>query len=159
MQEVTGMSRAPRVVLGIILVGFVAQLVVAHYWGEPYPGVFQPRFSAVAAGGTAVALEPTVAVTYSDDSTATFNHLDVMAESQALPLAVFRTAFSPNSPSRESDETVSWLQHRLSALHDGIAPRRAVIEWHKVTYWLDDHKPPKTERADRLVITFGGKRD
>lgn len=159
MQQVTGKSRVPRVVLAVIAVGFLGQLVVQQLWNEPYPGVFQPRFGVVSPPGTVVVLEPRVAVTYVDGSTATFNHLDVMAESKSEPAVVFRSAFGPDSPRRESAGTISWLEHRLSELHDGTAPQRAVIEWGQVSYALDEQRPPSTETFARNVLTFGGQRD
>ena len=149
----------PLFVLAVIVVGFIAQMVVQQVWREPYPGVFQPRFGVVSPAGTVVVLEPTVLVTYVDGSTATFDHLDAMVESKSEPAVVFTSAFGPDSPRRESVDTISWLEHRLSELHDGTRPQDAVIEWGQVTYALDEQTPPSTRIVDRNVITFGGPRD
>jgi hypothetical protein len=144
------------VVLVVILVGFAGQLAVTKAWGEPYPGLFQPSFGgAVPPVGTAVVHEPTVIVLYADKTSATFSHLDVMAQSQSLPLAVFTSAFGPDSPRRSAPDTIAWLERRLADLGGGRRPERAVIEWRDVTYHLDDGRPPDSTVTDRTVITFG----
>lgn len=145
--------------LALVLLGFFFQVVVTQVWREPYPAVSQPRFGVVSPAGTAVVLEPTVVVSYVDGSTATFNHLDVMAESKSEPVVAFRSAFGPDSPRREKEETISWLENRLAELHSGTAPESAVIEWGEVTYALDEQRPPSIEAVDRTVITFGSERD
>ena len=100
MQSATVTSQIPRVILALILIGFVAQVAVTQIWREPYPAVSQPRFGVVSPAGTAVVMEPTVTVTYAGGATAEFNHLDVMAESKSEPVVAFRSAFGPDSPRR-----------------------------------------------------------
>ncbi len=159
MHDRTALSRAPRVILALILVGFVVQVAVTQVWREPYPAVSQPRFGVVSPPGTAVVLEPTVIATYADGSTATFDHLDVMAESRSEPVVAFRSAFGSDSPRRDEAETVAWLEQRLAELHDGDAPQSALIEWGQVSYDLDEGRPPTTQTVDRTEITFGGQHD
>jgi hypothetical protein len=159
MQHATATSHVPRVTLALILGAFLAQVTVTQVWREPYPAVSQPRFGVVSPAGTAVVLEPTVVVTYADGSTATFNHLDVMAASKSEPVVAFRSAFGPDSPRRTEEGTVSWLENRLAELHNGDAPQSAVIEWGQVSYDLDEERPPTTQTVDRTEITFGGQLD
>jgi hypothetical protein len=144
------------VVLVAVLVVFAVQLAATKIWAEPYPGLFQPSFGgAVPPAGTAVVEEPTVTVDYTDGTSATFSHLQVMAQSKSLPLAVFKSAFGPDSPRRSAPDTISWLERRLSDLGGGRQPERAVIEWRDVTYHLDDGLPPRSVDTDDTVITFG----
>ena len=99
-----------------------------------------------------------VTVSYTDGSTTAFTHLQVMAQSTSLPLAVFRNAFGPNSPRRSDPDTVAWLEQRLSDLGGGRRPVQAIVSWRAVVYDLDGRRPPRVTTTDRTVISFGGER-
>jgi hypothetical protein len=148
------------VVLVILLTAFAVQMAVAKVWAQPYPAFFQPSFGgAVSPAGTTVMEEPTITVTYTDGTVMTVSHNDVMAKSQSLRLAVFTSAFSPDSPRLSAPGTVAWLGQRLTELGHGRHPARAVIQWREVTYDLGDRRPPRSATTDRTTITFGGERD
>jgi hypothetical protein len=87
------------------------------------------------------------------------SHNDVMAESQSLRLAVFKSAFSPDSPRLSAPGTVAWLEQRLTELGGGRQPTRAVIEWREVTYDLEDRSAAQATTTDMTTLTFGGERD
>jgi hypothetical protein len=158
MQRTAVRSRTARVLLGVILVGFAVQLALSMIWREPYPGLFQPSFGgAVDPAGTEVVEEPTVTVEYTDKTRAVVSQLQVMAQSQSLPSAVFKEDFGPESPRRSAPDTIAWLGRRLSDIGGGRQPERAVIEWRDVTYHLTDGRPPDSTVTDRLVITFGAE--
>jgi hypothetical protein len=149
-----------RVLLGLVLVGFVIQLAVTVLWREPYPGLFQPSFGSgqVRDDGTTIVREPIVTVTYADGGTATFTHRQVMAESKSLQLTVFRSAFGADSPRRADPETIAWLQRRLSVLAGGREPEQAVLVYMAVAYDVSGQRPPEARTTDRTVISFGGDR-
>jgi hypothetical protein len=151
--------RRVRVGFGLLLVAFVVQLAVARVAQQPYPGLFQPGFPGRSVGArTMTVRQPAVTVTYTDGSTTTFTHLQVMAQSRSLPLAVFRSAFGPDSPRRSDPDTIAWLERRLSDLGGGRRPDHAVLSWRAVVYDLDDERPPRVTTTDRTVISFGGER-
>jgi hypothetical protein len=148
-----------RASFGLVVVAFVVQLVMIKVWHEPYPGLFQPAFGGRhARGGTTTVQQPTVTATYTDGTTTTFGHRDVMARSKSLQLAVFRSAFGPDSPRRSDPDTLAWLNRRLSDLGGGRQPDYAVLSWRAVAYDLDGDRPPRVTTTDRTVISFGGER-
>ena len=153
-------QQAVRVLFGLVLVAFVLQLGVTVAWREPYPGLFQPSFGSgqVSNDGTTVVQEPTVTVAYADGVISTFTHRQVMAQSKALQLTVFRSAFGPDSPRRSDPATIAWLEQRLSELADGRQPEQAVLVYHAVAYDLLGQRPPQVTTTDRTVISFGGDR-
>lgn len=152
--------RSVRALFGLVLMGFVLQLAVTVAWREPYPGLFQPSFGSgqVSNDGTTVVQEPTVTVAYTDGVTSTFTHRQVMAQSKALQLTVFRSAFGPDSPRRSDPATIAWLEKRLSELAGGRQPEQAELVYHAVAYDLLGQRPPQATTTDRTVISFGGDR-
>lgn len=149
-----------RGLFGLVLVSVVAQLGVAKIWTEPYPALFQPGFGGF--GGRqgqpdTMATVPQVAVvvTYADDSTASYSHLEVMRQSKSSPLVVFRSAFADDH--RRSDpRTVAWLGQRLADLGGGRRPVRAVITEREVTYAIDDPEPLRVTTTDTVAVSFPG---
>ncbi|MCK6210635.1 hypothetical protein KZX45_08790 [Georgenia sp. EYE_87] len=151
-------SRAVRGIFILVLTGFVAQVAVDEMWREPYPGLFQPGFGGIGpVAGTVDSDEPTVTVVYTDGGSATFTHLEVMAQAKSSPTRIFSTAFRPDSPRRDLPGTVAWLERRVSDLGGGREPVRAVISWRTAHYDLDDDGPPRFTVGDRTVVPFGGR--
>ena len=152
-------ARSVRVAFGVLLLVFVAQLGVTKVWSEPYPGLFQPAFGgSVDEAGTTSVMEPTVTASYADGTTESFSHRDVMAQSKSLQVAVFTSAFGPDSPRRDDPETVAWLERRLAVLGGGKQPESAVLDWREVTYDLADEQAPRSSTTERTTIDFGSAR-
>jgi hypothetical protein len=157
MARTTGNSRLVRGIFVLVLTGFAFQVTVDEIWREPYPGLFQPAFGGIGpVAGTVDSDEPTVTVTYADGESATFTHLEVMAQAKSSPTRVFSTAFRPESPRRDLPETVEWLEKRVSDLGGGREPVSAVISWRTAHYDLHDDGPPRFTVGDRTVVPFGG---
>jgi hypothetical protein len=157
MHTGTARLRVARVTLALLLIIFPAQLAVLVIWGEPYPGLFQPKFGGeLPVNGTVRAQEPILTVTFTDGSSSTFSHLQVMDQAKSLPLSIFRSAFGPTSPRRSDPRTVAWLKDKLHELGGGREPEQAVIDWRTVTYDLDEQRPPTYISTDRTVVTFRG---
>lgn len=150
--------RLVRTIFVLLLVGFLVQVAVNAIWREPYPGLFQPAFGGTGdVAGTVESDEPTVTVTYTDGTTATFTHLEVMAQAKSSPTRVFSTALGPKSPRRDLPETVAWLEQRVSDLGGGRQPVSALIDWRTAHYDLTGDGPPQYTEVDQTLIPFGGR--
>lgn len=142
----------------VVLLVFAAQVAVTEGHREPYPALFQPSFGngSVTPEGTTLRPQTTVTAVFADGTTASFGHMEVMAQSLSSPWRVLRSAFGPDSPRRTRPATVAWLEHRLYEL-TGRHPQTAVVEWSDVAYDINDERPPESTVTDRYVISFGGE--
>lgn len=145
-------SRRPwvvRLVFASVLIAFAAQMLISHNRAEPYPGLFQPRFSGTPLDHGLLQVErPVVTVAFADGSRATVPYKSVLPSSRLHAIEVFRAAFHDDR-SAGDPRTVAWLRGQLSSAFPGRTATAMVVEWNRTSYheadgWRRHTSPVKT---------------